>query len=124
MPEAVGREVPRVLAEQLGHRAEHARLDEHATVRLVVAVQPGETLTPPAEKLVAIYPSEGSMWSDNPAVVLNADVATVAAGGLGAAAQAAASKVPPARRSLSALTLSLYTPARGFPLSQHNDREA
>lgn len=35
-------------------------------------VQPGETLTPPEEKLVAIYPSEGSMWSDNPAVVLNA----------------------------------------------------
>lgn len=35
-------------------------------------VQPGETLTPPAEKLVAVYPSEGSMWSDNPAVVLNA----------------------------------------------------
>ncbi|SNT09755.1 Ca-activated chloride channel family protein [Micrococcales bacterium KH10] len=35
-------------------------------------VQPGEVLTPPAEKLVAIYPSEGSMWSDNPAVVLNA----------------------------------------------------
>lgn len=34
-------------------------------------VQPGETLTPPKEKLVAIYPSEGSMWSDNPAVVLN-----------------------------------------------------
>lgn len=35
-------------------------------------VQPGETLTPPKEKLVAIYPSEGSLWSDNPAVVLNA----------------------------------------------------
>lgn len=35
-------------------------------------VQPGEVLTPPAEKLVAIYPSEGSMWSDNPAVALNA----------------------------------------------------
>lgn len=34
-------------------------------------VQPGETLTPPKEKLVAIYPSEGSMQSDNPAVVLN-----------------------------------------------------
>lgn len=34
-------------------------------------VQPGETLTPPSEKLVAVYPSEGSMWSDNPAVVLN-----------------------------------------------------
>lgn len=39
-------------------------------------VQPGETLTPPEEKLVAIYPSEGSMWSDNPAVVLNANWVT------------------------------------------------
>lgn len=34
-------------------------------------VQNGETLTPPKEKLVAVYPSEGSMWSDNPAVLLN-----------------------------------------------------
>ena len=33
-------------------------------------VQPGEQLTPPKEKLRAIYPTEGSMWSDNPAVVL------------------------------------------------------
>jgi len=33
-------------------------------------VQPGETLTPPNEKLVAVYPAEGSMVSDNPAVVL------------------------------------------------------
>ena len=39
-------------------------------------VQPGETLTPPDEKLVAVYPSEGSIWSDNPAVVLNADWVT------------------------------------------------
>ncbi|MFT4232849.1 MAG: substrate-binding domain-containing protein [Leucobacter sp.] len=39
-------------------------------------VQPGETLTPPDEKLVAVYPSEGSMWSDNPAVVLDADWVT------------------------------------------------
>ena len=35
-------------------------------------VQPGETLTPPTEKLIAVYPEEGSMWSDNPAAVLNA----------------------------------------------------
>lgn len=35
-------------------------------------VQSGETLTPPSEKLVAVYPAEGSMWSDNPAVVLKA----------------------------------------------------
>lgn len=36
------------------------------------AVQPGETLTPPREKLVAVYPKEGTIWSDNPAVVLGA----------------------------------------------------
>ncbi|GAA2525130.1 substrate-binding and vWA domain-containing protein [Rarobacter incanus] len=35
-------------------------------------VQPGEVLTPPSEKLVAIYPQGGSMWSDNPVVALNA----------------------------------------------------
>ena len=34
-------------------------------------VQPGEDLVPPREKLVAVYPSGGSMWSDNPAVVLD-----------------------------------------------------
>ncbi|WP_243075358.1 substrate-binding and VWA domain-containing protein [Microbacterium sp. SS28] len=36
-------------------------------------VQPGETLKPPKEKLVAVYPSGGSMWSDNPITVLGAD---------------------------------------------------
>ena len=35
-------------------------------------VQPGETLRPPKEKLVAVYPSGGSMWSDNPVTVLGA----------------------------------------------------
>lgn len=39
-------------------------------------VQPGETLTPPKEKLVAVYPSEGSMVSDNPAVVLGSSWVT------------------------------------------------
>lgn len=39
-------------------------------------VQPGEKLTPPSEKLVAVYPKEGSMWSDNPAAVLGADWVT------------------------------------------------
>lgn len=36
-------------------------------------VQPGETLTPPKTKLVAVYPAGGSMWSDNPITVLGAD---------------------------------------------------
>lgn len=35
-------------------------------------VQPGQALTPPNEKLVAVYPENGSMWSDNPIAVLNA----------------------------------------------------
>ena len=35
-------------------------------------VQPGETLTPPKEKLAAVYPSGGSLWSDNPVTVLGA----------------------------------------------------
>ncbi|GAA5036829.1 substrate-binding and VWA domain-containing protein [Microbacterium fluvii] len=39
-------------------------------------VQPGEELTPPKEKLVAIYPSGGSMWSDNPITVLGASWVT------------------------------------------------
>nr|WP_246286376.1 substrate-binding and VWA domain-containing protein [Microbacterium pseudoresistens] len=39
-------------------------------------VQPGETLTPPKDKLVAVYPSGGSMWSDNPITVLGADWVT------------------------------------------------
>ena len=32
-------------------------------------VQPGEKLKPPKEKLVAVYPAGGSMWSDNPVTV-------------------------------------------------------
>ena len=35
-------------------------------------VQPGEKLTPPKEKLVAVYPKGGSLWSDNPVTVLGA----------------------------------------------------
>lgn len=36
-------------------------------------VQPGEELTKPKDKLVAVYPEGGSMWSDNPITVLGAD---------------------------------------------------
>ncbi|GAT74687.1 von Willebrand factor, type A [Microbacterium sp. HM58-2] len=39
-------------------------------------VQPGETLTPPKTKLVAVYPAGGSLWSDNPVTVLGADWVT------------------------------------------------
>ena len=54
------------------------------------------------------------------AVVLNADVSSLAAGLLGTAAQNSVGKVPPGARSLSALTLSVLAPASGFPLSRHN----
>ena len=39
-------------------------------------VQPGETLNAPKQKLVAVYPEGGSMWSDNPVTVLGADWVT------------------------------------------------
>lgn len=48
-------------------------------------IQPGEVLVPPKEKLVAVYPTEGSMWSDNPAVVLNSPWVTEAQKVAGAA---------------------------------------
>ncbi len=48
-------------------------------------VQPGEKLTPPKEKLVAVYPSGGSMWSDNPVTVLGADWVTAEQATAGAA---------------------------------------
>lgn len=48
-------------------------------------VEPGETLTPPKEKLVAVYPSGGSIWSDNPVTVLGADWVTPAQATAGAA---------------------------------------
>jgi Ca-activated chloride channel family protein len=35
-------------------------------------IEPGETIIPPKEKLVAIYPAGGSLWSDNPIVALGA----------------------------------------------------
>lgn len=41
-------------------------------------VQPGEKLVPPKEKLIAVYPTEGSMVSDNPAAVLNSPWVTSA----------------------------------------------
>lgn len=39
-------------------------------------VAEGETLTPPQEKLVAVYPKEGSLTSDNPVTTLNAQWVT------------------------------------------------
>jgi Ca-activated chloride channel homolog len=48
-------------------------------------VQPGETLTPPKEKLVAVYPAGGSIWSDNPITVLGASWVTDAQRTAGAA---------------------------------------
>jgi len=54
------------------------------------------------------------------AVVFNGDASALAQGLLG---QSAASAVPPVtagKRSLSALTWSMHTPASGFPLVRHN----
>jgi Ca-activated chloride channel family protein len=42
-------------------------------------VQEGEQLTPPQKKLVAVYPTEGSLESNNPLVVLGPDAAWITA---------------------------------------------
>jgi 1-hydroxycarotenoid 3,4-desaturase len=57
---------------------------------------------------------------DATAVVVNADVAAVAGGLLGAAAAPAVAATPRAARSLSALTWNLLAPTAGFPLLRHN----
>lgn len=54
------------------------------------------------------------------AVICNADVNAMATGLFGDGVQAAAPKTPASARSLSALTLALHCPAKGFPLGRHN----
>ena len=53
-------------------------------------------------------------------VVVNADIATLASGQLGATVARTVPNPPVAARSLSALTLSLYAETHGFPLERHN----
>jgi len=53
------------------------------------------------------------------AVVVNADVGALADGHFGEALRSAAPPVPPAQRSLSAVTWSLVAETRGFPLLRH-----
>lgn len=54
------------------------------------------------------------------AVVFNGDAAALAHGLLGEAARQAVPRVPPAARSLSAVTWCVKVPAEGFPLLHHN----
>jgi 1-hydroxycarotenoid 3,4-desaturase len=53
-------------------------------------------------------------------VISNADVAALSAGLFGENVRAAAPKVTPQQRSLSALTLALVGKTEGFPLHRHN----
>ena len=57
---------------------------------------------------------------DADAVIMNADVAAVAAGLFGINARRAAAAIPPRARSLSAMTWSVVAKADGFPLRRHN----
>jgi 1-hydroxycarotenoid 3,4-desaturase len=54
------------------------------------------------------------------AVLLNADVAAIAAGKFGEAIRQAVPALRPSSRSLSALTFSVLSKTEGFPLSRHN----
>jgi 1-hydroxycarotenoid 3,4-desaturase len=56
---------------------------------------------------------------DADAVICNADASALGGGLLGAAARGAVAPVPPAARSLSALTWVLLARTRGFPLVRH-----
>lgn len=53
------------------------------------------------------------------AVVCNADASALASGLFGAEARAGLEVVPPAQRSLSALTWLVHAEAQGFPLARH-----
>ncbi len=53
-------------------------------------------------------------------VVMNADVSAIATGRFGAEAAKVATAVPPARRSLSAVTWVTVARTEGFPLVRHN----
>jgi 1-hydroxycarotenoid 3,4-desaturase len=57
---------------------------------------------------------------DADAVVVNADVAAIAGGRLGAAIAKTVQPMRSAARSLSAMTWSLAAETRGFPLTRHN----
>jgi 1-hydroxycarotenoid 3,4-desaturase len=54
------------------------------------------------------------------AVIANADTAAIGRGLLGTAAAAAVPRLPPAARSLSAVTWCAVAPTAGFPLLRHN----
>ena len=53
------------------------------------------------------------------AVLLNADVGSLAVGHFGSDVKAAAAPVPPRKRSLSAMTWSMVAEAKGVPLDRH-----
>lgn len=62
MSESLRREIPRVLAEQLSHRAKDAAFDEHASVEFVISVQSREPLNGQSVQHDAVL-----FWNDRPA---------------------------------------------------------
>ena len=72
----------------------------------------------PGGRVVGIGLDDGERLPAD-AVICNADVAALADGLLGRDAARAAERVPPAERSLSAVTLCAQARAEGFPLARH-----
>jgi 1-hydroxycarotenoid 3,4-desaturase len=70
-------------------------------------------------RVVAVRLASGERLAAD-AVIANTDVAALATGRLGAAVSKAVPHVPPARRSLSAVTFVMAAEVRGFPLVHHN----
>jgi 1-hydroxycarotenoid 3,4-desaturase len=87
-----------------------------ATIRYGAEVR--EVLTSGGRSAGVVLASGERIAAD--AVILNADIAAVAAGLFGASVARAAPRIAPQARSQSAITWSLTARTSGFPLSRHN----
>jgi 1-hydroxycarotenoid 3,4-desaturase len=74
----------------------------------------------PKAKRVAQLELAGGERLDVAAVVVTSDAAALAAGVYGSEVARACTKLPAARRSLSAITWNMYAPTGGFELLRHN----
>ncbi len=100
--------LPEAMARLAAEKGAHFRPSERVTAVELAGGRAAAVLLESGERLPAS------------AVVLNTDVSALGEGLLGTVAQGVGQKLRLQERSLSALTLSLNAPTRGFPLSHHN----
>jgi 1-hydroxycarotenoid 3,4-desaturase len=101
-------EVARTLTRVAAERGAQIRYDAHVRE---IATRDG--------KATGVILESGELIAAD-AVVFNGDCNALAAGHLGKAVSGAVPLVPPATRSLSAITWCVHGRTRGFPLTHHN----